>query len=86
MALSFTVTVHGMARFLERLGGNPLFFRDLAKGETAATEVKRRWNAEGARNAPIAKSLEKPGLETSECKETRHSVNAYSFFKHGVVG
>jgi hypothetical protein len=42
------VTVHGMACFLERLGGNPSFFPDLAKGETAATEVKRRWNAEGA--------------------------------------
>ncbi len=66
-----------MACFLERLGGNPSFFRDLAKGETAATEVKRRWNAEGVRNAPIAKSLEKPGLETSECKEARHPVNGY---------
>ncbi len=68
-----------MACFLERLGANPSFFRDLAKGETAATEVKRRWNAEGARNAPIAKSLEKPGLETSECKEACHSVNGYGF-------
>ena len=58
MLLPF-VTVHGVACFLERLGGNPSFFRDLAKGETAATEVKRRWNAEGARNAPIAKGLRK---------------------------
>ena len=70
-----------MACFLERLGGNPSFFRALAKGETAATEVKRRWNAEGARNAPIAKSLEKPGLETSECKEACHPMNGYVFFK-----
>jgi hypothetical protein len=62
---------------LERLGGNPQFFPDLAKGETAATEVQRRWNAEGARNAPIAKSLEKQGLETSECKEACHPVNGY---------
>jgi hypothetical protein len=61
------------------LGGNPSFFRDLAKGETAATEVKRRWNAEGARNAPIAKSLEKQGLETSEWKEACHPVNGYPF-------
>ncbi len=73
------VTVHAMACFLERLGGNPSFFRDLEKGETAATEVKRRWNAEGARNAPIAKSLEKPGLETWKCKEACHPVNGYDF-------
>jgi hypothetical protein len=66
-----------MGCFLERLGGNPSFFRGLAKGETAATEVKRRWNAEGARNAPIAKSLEKPGLEASKCKEACHPVNGY---------
>jgi hypothetical protein len=68
-----------MACFLERLGGNPSFFPDLAEGETAATEVKRRWNAEGARNAPIAKSLKKPGLEISECKEACHPVNGYPF-------
>jgi len=74
------VTVHGVACFLERLGGNPYFFRDLAKGETAATEVERRWNAEGARNAPIAKSLEKQGLETSEWKEACHPVNGYYDF------
>ena len=36
-----SVTVHRVACFLERLGGNPSFFRDLAKGETAATEVQR---------------------------------------------
>ena len=66
-----------MGCFLERLGVKPSFSRDLAKGETAATEVQRRWNAEGARNAPIAKSLGKPGLETSECKEACHSVNGY---------
>jgi hypothetical protein len=71
------ITVHEVACFLERLGGDPQFFRDLAKGETAATEVKRRWNAEGARNAPIAKPLEKRGLETSEWKEARHLVNGY---------
>ncbi len=28
-----------MACFLERFGGNPSFFRDLAKGETAATDL-----------------------------------------------
>ncbi len=33
------VTVHGMACFLERLGGNPSFFRNLAMGETAATDL-----------------------------------------------
>jgi len=58
-----------MPCFLERLGGKPLFFRDLAKGETAATLP------------PIAKSLEKPGLETSECKEACHPVNGYRFYK-----
>jgi hypothetical protein len=76
MLLPF-VTVHGVACFLECLGGNPSFFRDLTKGETAATEVKRRWNAEGARNAPIAKSLEKPGLETWEWKEACYPVNSH---------
>jgi hypothetical protein len=65
---------------LERLGGNPKSFQDLAKGETAGTEVQRRWNAEGARNAPIAKSLEKQGVETSEWKEACHPVNGYPFF------
>jgi hypothetical protein len=68
-----------VACFLERLGGSPYFFRDLAKGETAATEVERRWNAEGARNAPIAKSLEKQGLETLKWKEAGHPVNGYNF-------
>jgi len=48
-------------------------------GETAATEVKRRWNAEGARNAPVAKSLEKQGLETSEWKEACRPVNGYKY-------
>ncbi len=46
-------------------------------GETAATEVKRRWNAEGAKNAPVAKSPEKQGLETSQWKEAHRPVNAY---------
>jgi hypothetical protein len=46
-------------------------------GETAATEVKRRWNAEGARDAPVDKSLEKQGLEASQWKETHHPVIGY---------
>jgi len=47
-------------------------------GETAA-EVKRRWKAEGARNAPIAKALGKQGLETSEWKEACRPVNGYKY-------
>jgi hypothetical protein len=34
-------------------------------------------NAEGARNAPIAKSLEKQGAETWWWKEKRYQVNCY---------
>jgi hypothetical protein len=41
------VTVHGVACLVERLGGNHPFFRDLAKGETVATKVRRRWSCAG---------------------------------------
>ena len=51
-------------------------------GETAATEVKRRWNAEGARNAPVAKSLEKQGLEAWKWKEACQPVNGYDEDNH----
>ncbi len=52
-------------------------FHDLAMGETAATEAERRWNAEGARNAPFAKSLEKQEAETWKWKEELYPLNAY---------
>jgi hypothetical protein len=42
----------GTGYFLERLGGNLQFLLDLALGETAATKVQRRWNAEGAEHPP----------------------------------
>ncbi len=38
--------------------------------------MKRRWNAEGV-SLRRTKSLEKPELETSECKEACHPVNGY---------
>jgi hypothetical protein len=49
-------------------------------GETAATEAKRRGNAEGVRNAPFAKSLEKQGAETWKWKEGLYPLSEYNVF------
>ena len=37
------------------------FLWDLALGETAATEVKRRWNAEGAKHPPMLSHYKSKG-------------------------
>ena len=49
---------------MERLGGNLLFLRDLAMGETAAPPLGGECG--GGEVSPDAKSLEKQRLETSE--------------------
>ena len=64
------------------------FSSDLATGETAATEVQRRGNEEGARNAPVAKSLEKQGLETREWKKGCLPMKGYplgNLYDFGIV-
>ena len=64
--LSPGVIVLGVGGVLERLDGNLQFLSDLALGETAATEVQRRWNAEGAKHPPMLSPPQKQRLEASE--------------------
>ncbi len=45
-------------------------FHDLAMGETAATEAKRRWNAEGAGMPPLPNHRKNKGRR-HQCEENK---------------
>ncbi len=58
-------------------------FHDLAMGETAATQAKRRWNAEGAGMPPLPNHRKNKGRR-HQSEETERIYKTYEAVEHGI--